>query len=125
MIGIQGIPDFPTVLLSASIAPTILFLYYFAFESAFQKTPGKFVTATTVKTVSGKKAFPGVIAKRSLIRLIPFEFLSLRRKTWWHDRWSGTGVYVDEKNETVWELIWINLWRELSLREDIPGKFGG
>jgi uncharacterized RDD family membrane protein YckC len=77
----------------------ILALYYFIFEAIFQKTPGKFVTGTKVVMEDGSKPEVDTIAKRSLIRVIPFDAISMytgieadKKDTWWHDRWTSTRV---------------------------------
>jgi uncharacterized RDD family membrane protein YckC len=80
-------------------ASIMLFLYYFAFEAVFQKTPAKFITGTKVVTVDGSKPEIGTIALRSLIRFVPFDAISMytgkevaNKGTWWHDRWVTTRV---------------------------------
>jgi len=70
----------------------LLFLYYFVFESAFQKTPAKFITCTKVVMINGSKPDTNTIAKRTLSRFVPFELLSGSKGTWWHDRWTKTRV---------------------------------
>src|SRR5262245_7686198 len=68
-------------------------LYYFSFETVFQKTPAKFITHTKVVMRDGSKPDIATIMRRTLIRLVPFEPLSGRREEgWWHDRWTGTMV---------------------------------
>jgi uncharacterized RDD family membrane protein YckC len=77
----------------------MLFLYYFIFELAFQRTPGKFITSTKVTMVNGVKPKIGTIAERTLIRFVPFDAISMytgkeleNKGTWWHDRWVDTRV---------------------------------
>ncbi len=77
----------------------VLFLYYFIFEMAFQKTPAKFITGTRVARLDGSRPDAITIAKRSLCRFVPFETISMytgkdpnQKGTWWHDRWTGTRV---------------------------------
>ena len=77
----------------------MLFLYYFVFEAAFQRTPGKFITGTKVIMADGSKPDIGAIAKRTLIRFVPFEAFSMdtgkvpeNKGTWWHDRWASIRV---------------------------------
>ena len=70
----------------------LLFLYYFVFESAFQRTPAKFITGTKVIMQDGSKPSAVTIAKRTLSRFVPFEPLSGSKGTWWHDRWTKTMV---------------------------------
>lgn len=70
----------------------LLFLYYFVFEAAFQRTPAKFITGTKVVMINGSKPDAGTIAKRTLSRFVPFEPLSGSKGIWWHDRWTRTRV---------------------------------
>lgn len=86
-------------LLSLTISFTILFLYYFISETYFQKTLGKLITKTKVINDDGTKASASAIVKRTLIRFLPFDSISLytgkdeeKKGTWWHDRWSRTRV---------------------------------
>ncbi len=70
--------------------------YYIATEAVFGRSLGKMVTRTYVVSESGARPSFGQIVKRSLIRLVPFEFLSVFRKNslMWHDAGSGTRVVV-------------------------------
>jgi hypothetical protein len=70
----------------------LLFMYYFIFESAFQRTPGKFLTNTYVVLRDGSKPGMAAIALRTISRFIPFEVFSFYGGTWWHDRFSKTMV---------------------------------
>ncbi len=77
----------------------IFFLYYFVFETAFQRTPAKFLTSTRVVLEDGSQPDATAIAKRSLIRFVPFEVISQYTGkdpnlmgTWWHDSWTNTRV---------------------------------
>ena len=81
------------------IALIMIFVYYFVFEAAFQRTPGKFITGTKVIMEDGSKPDIGTIIKRTLIRFVPFEAISMytgkvpkNKGTWWHDRWTTTRV---------------------------------
>ncbi|MFZ1043896.1 MAG: RDD family protein [Anaerolineales bacterium] len=77
----------------------IQFFYYFIFETAFQRTPGKFITGTRVMMADGSKPDISTIAKRTIVRFTPFEVISMytgkaieNKGTWWHDRWVSTRV---------------------------------
>lgn len=70
----------------------LLFLYYFIFETAFQRTPAKFMTGTKVVMQDGSKPDAATIVKRTLSRFVPFEPFSGSEGTWWHDRWTKTRV---------------------------------
>lgn len=69
-----------------------IFLYYYGFEVMLEATPGKFITRTRVKTTEGFRATPSKIAVRTLVRLIPFEFLTFLVGRGLHDKLSGTIV---------------------------------
>lgn len=69
-----------------------LFLYYYGFEVLLEATPGKFITRTRVKTTKGGRATPAQIAIRTLIRLVPFEFLTFLIGKGLHDKLSETTV---------------------------------
>jgi len=73
---------------------SIFFLYYFAFEVIWQRTPGKFITGTKVVTPDGRKPATYAIAVRTLARLVPFEPFSFLGKeaNGWHDKWSCTTI---------------------------------
>lgn len=79
----------------------LFFLYYFIFESIWQRTPAKFITGTKVVTCDGTKPTLGTIAIRTLIRFVPFEAFSFlgERVYGWHDRWSGTYVIKAKRFE--------------------------
>jgi uncharacterized RDD family membrane protein YckC len=69
------------------------FLYYFLFETALGKTPGKYLTKTIVVDGQGNK--PGLknIFIRTLSRLIPFDIISyVFGFTGFHDLVSKTSV---------------------------------
>jgi uncharacterized RDD family membrane protein YckC len=75
----------------------LIFLYYFLFETGFQRTPAKFITRTKVVMQDGSKPSNRSIALRTLVRLVPFLVFSMSSdRTCWHDRWTGTRV-VDSK----------------------------
>lgn len=80
---------------------SLFWLCYFTFEATWQRTPAKFITGTKVITSTGAKPSVGTIAKRALIRFIPFEPLSFGGSgvRGWHDRWSGTYVIKAKRFE--------------------------
>jgi uncharacterized RDD family membrane protein YckC len=88
---------------SVMLTLIVIFLYYFLFEYYFQKTPGKFITRTKVVNANGSKPDIQTILKRSLIRFVPFDAISIytgkdsvQQNTWWHDRWSMSRVIKDK-----------------------------
>ena len=85
--------------LSLLLGYSYLFLYYLVLETLFQKTLGKLITGTKVIMLDGSKPDVRTVALRSLIRLIPWEAISIytgkepdKKGTWWHDRWTSTRV---------------------------------
>jgi hypothetical protein len=91
-----------------SISLFDLFLYpayYFIFELLYQKTPGKFLTKTSVIDVYGNKPTGPSLLLRSIIRLVPFEAFSCLGYQGWHDRWSDTYVVRDAELKTLKELL--------------------
>ena len=81
------------------VSALILVLYYSCSEYWWGKTLGKFVTKTRVVLNEEGAVDYWTALKRSLIRLIPFEFFSLDNKTrmLWHDRWTNTRVADETK----------------------------
>ena len=71
--------------------------YWIIFEYFFQKTPGKFITQTTVLTIYGDKPTFLNTVGRTLCRFIPFEQFSFlgSRAVGWHDSISKTRVVED------------------------------
>jgi len=79
---------------------TVLVLaYYVIFEYVWAKTPAKFLTGTVVVTETGGRPNFSAVVKRTLVRLIPIEFLSFLsdRPVGWHDKWAKTLVIDDRK----------------------------
>jgi len=85
-------------LLDRLITAFIMVLFYTVLEGFSQKTVGKLITQTKVVLEDGEKPSFGVILKRSLSRIIPFEAFSFLGETsrGWHDSISKTYV-VDAK----------------------------
>lgn len=71
-------------------------IYYMVCESIIGCSPAKYLTKTRVIDYNGNK--PGLkhIAIRTLVRLVPFEFLSFFSNDGWHDKWSETLVAKEE-----------------------------
>lgn len=98
---------------------TIIFLsvlmitaYYVVAEGVFGSTVGKFITGTVVVDENGNKPGWGIILKRSLCRLIPFEIFSFlgSPSRGWHDSISNT--YVVNKKDLENE---VKLFHEFNL----------
>ncbi len=87
--------------LSQIITLLIYPLMYFTFESAWQRSPGKFLTKCIVINEYGEKPDARTIALRSLLRLVPFEAFSClggaNGSRGWHDKWSNTWVVTQEE----------------------------
>lgn len=77
----------------------ILILYYSLTEIYFSRTFAKYFTKTMVIMKDGSKPNGEVIFRRTISRLIPFEFLTFlgADSRGWHDNISGT--YVVRKHE--------------------------
>ncbi|MFH1759523.1 MAG: RDD family protein [bacterium] len=75
--------------------------YFAVCEIYFQKTLGKMITKTIVVDMDGNKPLPRQIILRTLIRLIPMEFLSYYVTGYiLHDEWSKTAVVYEKAAET-------------------------
>ena len=70
----------------------VYFGYYVLLEGSNRgKTVGKMVSKTRVVTLDGNPIDYGTAFVRTLIRLIPFEFLSaFSGGQMWHDKWTKT-----------------------------------
>jgi uncharacterized RDD family membrane protein YckC len=68
---------FQAYLIIATIYPYILyFIYYFLFESLKGKTPGKYVTKTTVVDRNGNKPSIRGVVLRNIIPMLPYDWFS-------------------------------------------------
>jgi len=87
-------------------------IYYTLFEALFGRTLAKFITGTIVVDENGEKPDFGVIFKRSLCRLIPFDAFSFlgNNGRGWHDSISDT--YVVRKKALDTE---VKMFKELNL----------
>jgi uncharacterized RDD family membrane protein YckC len=76
----------------------VLMVYYIIIESLTQRSIGKYITGTKIIMEDGSKPGAGVIIKRTLCRLIPFEAFTFLGDTaaGLHDKLSNTRV-VDVK----------------------------
>lgn len=86
--------------------------YYILAEGVFGSTVGKFITGTIVVDENGNKPDWGIILKRNLCRLIPFDALSFlgSPSRGWHDSISNT--YVVNKKDLENE---VKLFHEFNL----------
>ena len=93
-----GVIGFQTFLVNPMVrhgfGPLTVFVYYFVCESLWQRSLAKFITGTKVVALDGTQPTVQVIAVRSLLRLIPLEFVSFFTSSpgGLHDWWSGTMV---------------------------------
>ena len=80
--------------LGIMIGGVFYLVYYFFFETLWQRTPGKWITGTKVVREDGTKPTTGQILGRTFARIIPFEAFSFfgANTIGWHDRFSGTLV---------------------------------
>jgi uncharacterized RDD family membrane protein YckC len=74
-------------------------VFYFFFEKLLQITPGKLLLGMRVVSADGLRPSAAAIFLRTMVRMIPFEGLSIfsETRTCWHDRWSSTRVISLEK----------------------------
>jgi uncharacterized RDD family membrane protein YckC len=79
-------------------------IYYFLFEYFLQKTPGKYLTKTSVINEYGNKLELNEAILRSIIRMVPFEAFSCLSDRGWHDEWSNTYLVSDEEYEKIKKL---------------------
>lgn len=98
-LGFWGIPDSGHFVLNIFTSFFFSFygfamrpMYYGVCESIWQSTPGKMLFGRVVINEFAEKPSVGVIAVRSLIRLIPFEAFSCISERGWHDTWPDTWV---------------------------------
>ena len=77
----------------------IFFFYYLIFEGMTLRSPGKLITRTKVVTLDGGVPTLGQIALRTMLRHVPFEWISIFGENAadgmavpMHDRWSKTVV---------------------------------
>lgn len=79
-----------------------IFVYYLILEIVFARTIAKYFTGTIVVKIDGSKPKAIDILKRTLLRIIPFEYFTFLkgRETGWHDEYSKTFVVVKSKLES-------------------------
>ncbi len=79
----------------------LMFIYYSLLEILFSKTISKYITNTIVVMKDGTKPNHLNILGRSLLRLVPFEYLTFLqgRKLGLHDENSSTFVVIQSKLE--------------------------
>jgi uncharacterized RDD family membrane protein YckC len=68
------------------------FIYYLITEWVIGSSPAKFITGTRVVTDDGQKPLFAKILRRTLLRIVPLEFITFLISTGWHDLYSGTLV---------------------------------
>ncbi len=84
-------------LMTYGLAIFIMLAYYTLLEGSKGKTLGKLITKTKVVTETGEPISYGKAFIRTLIRFVPFEFLSgFSGTTMWHDQWTKTMVVKDK-----------------------------
>jgi uncharacterized RDD family membrane protein YckC len=86
----------------------IIFLYYSIFEILIARSLSKYLTKTIVVMEDGSKPKPIDILGRTLLRIIPFEYLTFLRgrNPGWHDEYSKT--FVVRKDKLTQSLIDFN-----------------
>ncbi len=78
---------------------SIYTIYYSTMEYKFGKTIGKFITKTKVVTENSLPPTYNTCFFRSIVRIIPFEPISILfdQTQAWHDRWTKTYVVKEPK----------------------------
>lgn len=75
---------------------SVFFLYYTLLEGTKGKSLGKLITKTRVLSIEGERITYGKAFVRTLIRFLPFEFISgFSGTTMWHDQWTYTMLIKD------------------------------
>ena len=93
--GIEGATGFTLILYMGSFITFCI--YYTLLEGSRGRTLGKLITKTKVVSEAGKPISYGKAFIRTLIRLIPIEFLTrLSGSKMWHDDWTKTMVVKDK-----------------------------
>lgn len=84
----------------------ISIIFYGLFESLIMRSPGKFITGTKVVMRDGTKPDDAAIFIRTLLRRIPFEFVSFfgPYAIGWHDMFSKTLVVDEYKYERALKM---------------------
>ncbi len=86
----------------------IMIPYFTLMESIFSKSIGKFITKTMVVLEDGSKPESGIILRRTLCRIIPFDGLSFlgSPSRGWHDSITETYVVRKDDFERIKELFY-------------------
>lgn len=106
-------------IVSNLIAIIVSTIYYTVTEALFGRSLGKFITGCVVVDENGQKPDFGIIFKRSLCRLIPFDaFTFLGGSRGWHDSISDTYVInkkvLDENVKMFHEFNLIGIKEEIN-----------
>lgn len=84
-------------LMTYGLAVLIMLAYYTLVEGSKGKTLGKLITKTKVVMETGEPISYSKAFLRTIIRFVPFEFLSgFSGTTMWHDQWTKTMVVKDK-----------------------------
>jgi uncharacterized RDD family membrane protein YckC len=96
----------------------IMIPYFTLMESIFSKSFGKFITKTIVVLEDGSKPESGIILKRTLCRIIPFDALSFlgSPSRGWHDSIANTYVVKKDDFESKKELFYA--FDEIGVNQD-------
>lgn len=72
----------------------VMFFYYLLLEGLMGTTPGKLITRTKITDYNGNRITFKQAFWRSLVRLVPWDFLTFLSKDrdGWHDDFSDTKV---------------------------------
>lgn len=81
------------------------FLYYALSECFFGGTLGKLICGYRVINIQAERVSIGLVFLRTIIRYIPFEFLSCISGLSWHDKWSKTFVVKKKEKLELQKLL--------------------
>jgi uncharacterized RDD family membrane protein YckC len=96
----------------------IMIPYFTLMESIFSRTIGKIITKTMVVLEDGSKPESGIIFRRTLCRIIPFDNFSFlgNSSRGWHDSITDTYVVRKEDFERKKELFYA--FDEIGVNQD-------
>ncbi|MFD0766421.1 RDD family protein [Mucilaginibacter lutimaris] len=74
-------------------------IYYLIVEGFLGASPAKYITGTRVAADDDQSPSFGRIFRRTLLRIVPLEFVTFLVSTGWHDLYSGTVVAKEESTQ--------------------------
>ena len=96
----EGLSPLETAIVDTLFSTLLMSIYYFISEAMFRQTLGKILTGSCTVAVD-KRMSTGLVLKRTLCRLIPFDSFSFLSGRNWHDKVSGTAVVYQNSWEDI------------------------